>query len=236
MSTTTSGLKDLHQLHVQLQHVQEQLGRGPRQIRAQRQLAERKQSEVDSNKERLTQLKMAVDLKSLQLKTNEGKIAELKTKLNVAASNREFDIIKSQIDADTMANSVLEDEILESLDKIDQIQAIIGKFEEEFATAKQEEQRVASEVAAAEPGLNGERVEFETALKTAEGELPAQITLVYRRLVQAHSAGALAPVENKACTACFAILSPNLLVELNTGKIIFCSSCGRLLYLANVGA
>ena len=236
MSTAASGLKELHQLQLRLSRIQKQLSLGPQRIENYRKNTTGMENKLEEEKEQLKQLRMLADQKALQLKTNEQKIVELTVKLHACTSNREFDIFKSQIEADTMANSVLEDEILESLDKIDQIQAIIGKFEEEFATAKQEEQRVASEVAAAEPGLNGERVEFETALKTAEGELAAQITLVYRRLVQAHSAGALAPVENKACTACFAILSPNLLVELNTGKIIFCSSCGRLLYLANVGA
>jgi uncharacterized protein len=52
----------------------------------------------------------------------------------------------------------------------------------------------------------------------------------YRRLVHAHGAGALASVENRACTACHAILSPQDNLNVKTGKLIFCRSCGRLLY------
>lgn len=227
---TTAGLRDLHELHIQLRQVREQLERGPKQIRARRQHAERRQAEVDTHREELKHLKMAADQRSLQLKTNEAKIHELKIKLNSASSNREFDIMKAQIEADTMANSVLEDEILDALDKVDRMQATIAAAEEELAKAKSEEQRVVGEVESAEPQLRQRAEELEESLRLAERDLPSSIVEKYRRLVQAHGADALAAVENRACTSCYAILSPNAIVEINTGKTQFCKSCGRLLY------
>ncbi len=233
MSTAASGLKDLHQLHIQLRDVQAKLDRGPKQVKARQQFAERKQAELDAHKNHLIELKKGADRKSLQLKANEAKIAELKMKLNTASSNREFDVFKSQIDADTMANSVLEDEILEALETTDAAESALKGLEEDLATASAEGNRVAQEVAAAEPRLKEEVAELESVLRAAESSLPGEVAEVYRRLVQAHGAGALAPVENKACTACHAILAPQERVLVNTGQIIFCRSCGRLLYLAS---
>lgn len=233
MNMATSGLQDLHQLHLRLKSVQDKLDRGPKQVRARRQFVEKKQAEADAQAAALKQLKMAADQKSLQLKVNESKIADLRARLNAASSNREYDIIRSQIDADTMANSVLEDEILEALTKIDNAQIALKKAQDEVAAAKAEEARIAGEVGAAEPGLQAEATELQAALKTAEADLPGEITDQYRRLVQAHGASALASVENKACTSCYAILSPQHLVELNMSKITFCRSCGRLLYRAD---
>ena len=71
-------------------------------------------------KEKLLELRKSADGKSLQLKSNEAKNLDLTAKLNAASSNKEYEIISSQIEADKMANSVLEDEILEALDKVDQ--------------------------------------------------------------------------------------------------------------------
>lgn len=235
MSTSAGGLKELHELHIQLQQVQEQLERGPKQVRARRQFAERKQEELERARKQYTELRKAADEKSLQLKSNESKIAELKIKLNSASSNREFDIIKTQIDADSMANSVLEDEILEALEKVDQMQRRIKTAEQDHTAAQSEAQRVAEEVAAAEPGLRERIGELESALRIAEQSLPDEVAEVYRRLVHAHGSGALAPVVNKACTACYAILSPQHNIELNLGKILFCKSCGRLLYRPDAG-
>ena len=91
----------------------------PRKIAAQEKLLSQKQAERDTLKESLTELRKAADGKSLQLKSNEAKIQDLQGKLNAAASNKEYQIISSQIAADNMANSVLEDEILEALEKVD---------------------------------------------------------------------------------------------------------------------
>lgn len=230
MSTAASGLKELHELHLRLHDVQEVLRRGPKQIEARKQFTARKQAELEQLRDELKNLKMATDQKSLQLKSNESKIADLKVKLNSASSNREFDIIKSQIEADSMANSVLEDEILEALDKIDQLATKVRATEAEVETASAEERRVASEVEQARPEREQKAHELRSNLQATERQLPATILESYRRLVQAHGAGALASVENKACTACFAVLSPQSVVDVNTGKIVFCRSCGRMLY------
>jgi uncharacterized protein len=232
MSTASAGLKHLHQLHIQLRTVQEKLERGPKQIQARRQFTERKQAELAARKEHLTNMKKSADSAGLQLRSNESKIADLRAKLNAASSNREFDIIKAQIEADTMANSVLEDEILEALEKVDETQQAVKGLEGEVAAAQQEEQRIAAEVAAAEPGLKQDAARLEESLRAAERELPGEVAQVYKRLVLAHGANALAPVENGVCGACHVGLAPQSRVDVNTGKILFCRSCGRLLYPA----
>jgi uncharacterized protein len=230
MSAATAGLKRLHELHIRLQDINKQLEHGPRQVKARQQILNKKQAEIDALKAELKQTRMLADQKNLQLKTNESKIEQLRGKLNQAQSNREFDVIRSQIDADTMANSVLEDEILEVLEKIDQHQQKIKHAEEEAGQTQGEIRRVAQEIETAAPKLREQSGELQASLSEAEKILPSTAIVTYRRLVQAHGAGALATVENNACTGCFAILSANYLVELNTGKFLFCRSCGRLLY------
>lgn len=230
MNATAHSLRELHDLHLKLQSVQEELDRGPRQIKARQQHAVKKSAEIEALKDQLKQMRVATDQKSLQLKTNESKIEQLKLKLNAAASNREFDIIRSQIDADTMANSVLEDEILEAMEKLDEAQQKVKTAEAELAAVTAETRRIATEIESQAPGLRAQSEELQAALKNAETVLPETVLLQYRRLVQAHGAGALASVSGKSCNACNAILSQNMLVELNTGKVLFCRSCGRLMY------
>lgn len=232
MNAAASGLKDLHQLHIQLRQVRDQLDRGPKQVRARKQFMETKQAELEAARNQLKQLKVAADQKSLQLRVNETKILDLKSKLNQASSNREYDVFRSQIDADTMANSVLEDEILEALEKVDAMQVRVGEAEKAVAAADAEHRRMAEQIGNVEPDLLRQAGELEQTLKEAERDLPAAIVENYRRLVQAHGADALAAIENKACGACNAIIAANMVVEINTGKIQFCRSCGRMLYRA----
>jgi predicted nucleic acid-binding Zn-ribbon protein len=230
MASSSQALKTLHELHQKLQDVQEELARGPRQINVKRLALDKRKTELETRRQKLKQLKVAADQKNLQLKTNETKIADLRAKLNLATSNREYEIITGQIAADTMANSVLEDEILETLTKIDQAQGDAKQAEVDVAAAEAELQTITGEISAREPGLMERVRALEAEVANAEQVLPGDFVPQYRRAVQAYRADALAAVVNRTCTSCNMQLTMQKVVELGAGKLMFCS-CGRLLYL-----
>lgn len=228
-----NGVCNLHDLHLQLASVQDELNRGPRMVKAKENLLAKRQAELDAVKALQTERRKLADQKNLQLKSNESKLADLRTKLNMCNSNREFDILKGQIAADEVANSVLEDEILDAMEQVDKIKLQIGDAEKAVATAKEEISKTASQVAAAEAGLQEKAAKLKTAIESAEVILPDDVKLIYRRLVASFGAEALAAVENGVCTACYVSLSPQQAVEVRTGKITFCH-CGKLIYLRPV--
>jgi len=223
-------LPELHRLHLAIQEVQEEIDRGPRQLKARSNTTATRQAELEAQRLKQKQLKMLSDQKALQLKTNEAKLEDLKGKLNQAASNREFDIIKGQIEADKVANSVLEDEILETLEKVDKAQAEVKKLEADLATAQAEEKKFAAEVDQKRPSLDARLATLRGELQQVETFLPDEIRAAYLRLVQAHGASALSPVENSTCTSCYVRLTPQNAVSIASGTIMFCRTCGRLLY------
>jgi predicted nucleic acid-binding Zn-ribbon protein len=231
MTTTNEGLTRLHELHLELREAQSGLDFGPKQIAARQQAFAKKQAELEAKRQKLKQAKMTADQKNLQLKTNETKIAELRAKQNTVTSNREYDILRGQIDADTMAKSVLEDEILESLEAVDRTQVEVKQFEQEVAAAEKELQAFIAEVNRQAPGYKAKADALHAQVVEAEKFLPDDVAGTYRRLVQVHGADALASVENKSCSNCFLTLTTQMLVELKSGKLLFCKSCGRLLYL-----
>ena len=100
--TGGQNLKDLHDLYLRLRETQDAVERGPRQVKARQQIVQQKQADLEALKQKQKSLKMAADQKALQLKSNEAKIIDLKSKLNQASSNKEFDILKNQVAADTM--------------------------------------------------------------------------------------------------------------------------------------
>jgi len=232
MTTAASGLRELHQLHVEHTAVLEQLEAGPRRVRAREALRVKKQGEADAERQVVTDLRKASDERTLQLKTNETRLIDLRSKLNAASSNKEFDIIKGQIDADLAANAVLEDEILELFERVDTAQTRMSEIETETESAQTQHQQSVAEAEAAEPGLNQDREKLEQAISEAESILSQDVAERYQRLVRAHGPGAMAKVIEGSCTSCSIRLSQQLVVELSLGQIISCNNCGRLLYLA----
>lgn len=224
-------LRTLHELHRQLKEVRDELAKGPRLVRVKVQVVEQKQAELDSGKQDHKALKMLADQKSLQLKSLEAKLGDLQGKLNQAATNREYDILRGQIEADTVAKSVLEDEILETFDKIEAAGQRVKALEGQLVQVKKDEAHMREKVSAAEPGLNERRQKLEAAVTAAEEFLPAEPKLQYRRLVQAYGADAMSEVSGNTCSACYVTLPAQTVVALRTGEILFCKSCGKLMFV-----
>ena len=86
--------------------------RGPRQVQAHRNNVTKLDQEAHQAHDAVKQAKMAADEKQLQLKHREAKLSDLQAKLNMAQSNKEYQLLKDQIAADKQANSVLADAIV----------------------------------------------------------------------------------------------------------------------------
>jgi hypothetical protein len=231
MAATTNSLSELHQLHLKYEEAHSQLERGPKQIQARQRFVETKKQEAADIHAKFQKLKMDADSRGLQLKTNEARIESLRGKLNAAASNKEFSIIKEQIEADQVANSVLEDEILEALEKVDSTSQEVGKAEQAVKDAEVETERLRLQITEAKAGLEAECERLKAAIKVAESSIPSKVGEQYRRLVRAHGASAMAAVSNSVCSNCYVSITAQMLVQLNTHNVIFCKTCGRMLYV-----
>lgn len=232
MTSVTQGLQELHSILLAIQDFETELQRGPRRIVASDKKVATKTADIEAQKLVITDLRKSSDQKTLQLKTNEARIIDLKVKLNVAKSNREYEIITGQMEADAMANSVLEDEILEGLEKVDQANERLQELKKELEEAIAKRKTVEKSIADALPGIESELAAARESLKDAEAVVPAKHKGQYNRLINTHGAASLASVDDGCCTNCYGMLAPQEKVLLNTHQVIFCRACGRIMYNA----
>lgn len=231
MTNHTPALAALHKLHLELHEVNEQLARGPRQQKVREQKVTQAQAEHAAFKDQLKEFRAAADRKSLDLKTNEAKIAGLRAKLNAAASNREYDILRGQIEADEVANSVLEDEILELLDKVDRTQRSIHETDQRVTQLRKEADDFTAEFARSARLLEQQAADLRSRIAESETFITGETALRYRRLIESYGADGLAAMDKSGvCTNCFVALTAQQKVVVTTGQFLFCSTCGRLLY------
>lgn len=233
MSNLAGELKRLHQLHLRLRETADELQKGPRQIKARKNLTAKRLEELEQAREIVKQRKMAADRKQLDLKTNESKIQDLQAKLNSASSNREYDAITGQIEADRVANSVLEDEILELFTAIDEAESAVKEREEVHKKAVAEEKDFEQKFQSVAGELESELATLREQIKEAEKSLPAKVAERYRRTVENKGADAMAAADGGVCTACYMQITPQNQILLRTDKPVFCS-CGALLYMEAV--
>jgi predicted nucleic acid-binding Zn-ribbon protein len=230
MPSAGTGFRQLHELLIQLKEIQDQLSRGPRQIKARQTRIADAETQLTAREHELKESRAAADRKNLELRTKETHLSDLQGKLNTASSNREYDIIRGQMDADRAAKAVLEDEILEWLDRVDARQKDIAESRKLIKDAQEESRHFATDFEQKAAGLHQQEAQLKAQIAEAEKVVPGEVKAQYKRLVDAYGAEAMASVANGVCNQCYVSITSQNKVLINGGKVLFCSSCGRMLY------
>lgn len=229
----TETLRTLHRIHLQLTDLNARLRRGPNLIRAHENNVKKCQDQLDALREELKKARMTSDGKQGLLRVGEEKVKKLQTQLNMANSNREYQSFQEQIAATEMANSVMADEILEGLEKVDEFADKIAEAEAAVAKAQGEKEKVAKQFAEEEPSIRGDVERLEAELKQNEVLLPGDFKVIYHRAVNSRAGDALAPVKGEYCDGCNQKVPLNHInkVLVAEPKPLVCQGCGRLLYV-----
>jgi predicted nucleic acid-binding Zn-ribbon protein len=125
---------------------------------------------------------------------------------------------------------VLEDEILEALERVDTLRGTQPPIEAELAATKAAMEELKAKVQSERVGLDTEVARIASDLERAEGDLPAESRESYRRMVRSKGADAMAQLDGESCGGCCQQLPPNAVAELSVGRVVPCRSCGRMLY------
>ncbi|UUO04459.1 phospholipase [Blastopirellula sp. J2-11] len=224
-------LARLHRIHQQLSELRTRLKRGPARVSMARQKLAAIEGNLAATQDAIQKTKMTADRKQLQLKEGEAKIEVTQGKMNAAKGNEEYQILKDQIAAAEMANSVLADEVLEALDKIDQLTAHAESEKLNVAAGEEELKKVQAAADLEREDLEGQVAKAQAELAEVEPRLPAELKADYQRLTKARGEDALAAVDGEECGQCYVSMRPQAFQDLRMGRIVYCSSCGAMLYL-----
>lgn len=231
VAVASGTLRTLHRMHRQLADLADQLAAGPRAVAARTKQVQALEAKKAAAQEDVKKAKMVADQKQLQLKSAEAKILDLEGKLNACKTNREYQTLRDQIAADRMATKVLEDEILESLERIDSLKPAVPAAEAEITAARALLAEAEAKVRAETGRLEGEVGRIRSDLQAAEKELADDVRSLYDRIVKQKGADGMAPADGQTCGGCFQQLTGNMVSELLLGRVVVCRGCGRLIYM-----
>jgi predicted nucleic acid-binding Zn-ribbon protein len=233
MSVSAAVLQELHRIHQQLSDLQDRLARGPRQVQVRQANVAQQEATVQAVHDKTLDTKKQIDQKQLNLRACEQRIKDWKGKLNTCTSNREYQTLQEQIAAAEMANSVLADEILESMEKIDQLQVEMHGAQAALESLKSELTRFRDAVTSEAGLVRGDISRLESELRRVEKDLPGALLPEYQRVMRGKGASGMAPVEDMVCQGCGKKITLNMQNELLMSSPVFCQACGSLLYLAD---
>jgi predicted nucleic acid-binding Zn-ribbon protein len=193
---------------------------------------QRVENQLNQAREEWKALKAATDDKQMQLATAEAAVEKRRVQLREAKSNHEYQALKEQIAASEMANSVATDEILEALEKLDQLQQKVADAEAVLQKAQEQANKTHQAIEKERPSIDADVQRLEAELTRHEDTLPEAFREIYTRVVRTKGVDALAVAQGEFCGGCNQQIPLNLINSLMLGgKPILCKSCGRMLYL-----
>jgi len=180
----------------------------------------------------ITRLKKEADALNLDVRTAEGEVERFDLQLLGAKSNKEYDILRRQLEAEQARKSKLEDEVLERLERADVIaeeEAAARAALEEATTGLDEKKKTAESV---EGELSQEESSLRREREGVVSRLDAETRHRYDGLLAQRRDSAMAKVVDGVCMACSRKLTPQLANLVDIGEeIVQCMSCQRILYL-----
>jgi predicted nucleic acid-binding Zn-ribbon protein len=236
MTATALILRDLHLLHQRAKALRDRLASAPRTLAARQTALASRQSELEKARKTLQDSKLQLKKNEHALQAQQTKIDDLKVKLNQVKKNEEYKALQNQIAHDNAAMGKTEDDILQSYELIETQGAAVARQEAELRSFAREVDALQSEIESQATSHKTQLQELEHAIVEAEFSIPEQERERYSRTVRQFGADALAACENGACLGCFTAVTTQMLNHLINGdQLMFCKSCGRLLYLDEQG-
>lgn len=196
------------------------------------------QKQLGEIKQKAKQLRIEVDKKDLELKSNEEKINKLNTQLNTVRTNKEYSALTNEIKSAKADNDVIEDVILNLFNQNESIQKEAKEVEEKI---KEETNQLNAMSVQVSEEITRIKTEIESACQLRQkntAQIDADALSKYEKIIcNKTDRTALACVGEPSkgyytCQGCHMDVPPQQVNELMKKKeIICCKSCLRILYI-----
>ncbi len=215
----------INELESAQEHRKQDIQKKNIQIKREKALTEQKHEEkIAAQKE--------IDRKELDLRTNEGEISKYNSQLNSIKTNKEYTALVSEIGSKKADMSILEDEILSMMSKLEAANQGYEKAKENLKNENESLKDLTERV-------NTELREADIEIEKVKDEQKKYIDLLdehslkqYSRLSNIKGGKAIVPVIGNVCGGCSMTVTRQTLNELMSSKdLVFCRSCSRILYL-----
>jgi len=230
---TRDVLEHIHLIQTRLDDLNSRLRRGPVLLKTQEGNIQKFTEKLEQLREEHRSLLAETKRKEQEVAAHDQAIAKRKQQLQEAKTNKDYQALQLQIQADEAARGVLDDVALESMEKAEKFAQNFPPVEAEVKKAHELHETTKKKFLAEKPHIESEIADYNGQLQIEEVKLPKEFRDVYDRLVRSvGGANALAVVENqKYCGGCNHQIPVNSLAHILAKKPVTCSSCARLLYV-----
>ncbi len=125
---------------------------------------------------------------------------------------------------------MLSDEIFETLEEIDALQAEQKLLEQKLKLIEEECEKNVAQIQTRLKTVHEDLLSAKSLLASDLTKLPGDFISEFNRLVNTRNADSFAEIDGDSCGGCYNALPPRVRDVLRQGQPTLCPSCGRMLY------
>jgi len=227
-------LAEVQKLDVERFDLRSQIEDFPEKIRDMDELLKTKKSEAETIHDELKRIQVLKNDKETEMGIKEEKINKHQTDLYQIKNNKEYTALEREIKSIKADISLLEEEIINYLDKIEEARIQGEKKKKEFEAEQEKIELEKTEIAAEEKRFSARLSKLDEERSSLAEKIAPSIIEVYERILKNRGRIALAKVNGNFCGACNMQLRPQIVNDAKLQKnIVSCENCGRMLYVEN---
>ena len=180
----------------------------------------------------IARLRKEADELNLEVRTAEAEVERLGGQLLAAKSNKEYQVLKREVDGAEGKRGEFEDGVLERLERVDAVgeEERAAKAAVEAALASVEAARAA--LGDVEQELSGDEATLRDAREATVSKLDGDTRRRYEAVLAQRGDTAVARIKGGACSGCARKITLQIEVLMDAGEeIVQCMSCQRILYV-----
>jgi len=188
-------------------------------------------TKLETTKEELSKAQVKQKSLELELKTKEADLQKYQQKMMSIKTNKEYDALVAEIDAIKEAISSGETELLETIERVSELEKDVATLEEKTVSVEDSNTKQLSILQEKIDSIGDKMTDIQDSRGEIMGQIPKRTMSVYERVRRGKGGQAVVPVKKRACGACFKALTPKKVQEVKRADRIYtCENCGAIIY------
>ena len=225
-------LIDLQALDTQIYALKRESSAIPGRLKSIDDMLESKRAGIKQAEENFKRGQLKLKEKEVSLQQKEEQIKKLQGQLYTLKTNKEYSTMLAEIGGIKADNSLIEEDVIKSMDEIELARKKISEekelFKAEELKAQKDKEAVNSKAKEIETDLSG----LNEKRSLIAPDIEKQVISRYEKILKNKDGLAIVPVENGSCGGCHMSLPPQVISDVKLREdIIICGSCLRILYI-----
>ena len=190
---------------------------------------------ITAKSDELAEVEKLQRAKNAELEMNDVQREKYRNEQREVTSNEAYTALENQIEFLNQKDGDTEEEILELMEKGDQLKAELTELEADVGREDEKTNEKTSEFRSEQKDLEAQINEKLKQRNTYLPKIDKKLSTQYHRWMERHKTDFVALGKNGTCGSCRLTIQPQNLKEAQKyEKLVYCSSCKRVLYVEPV--